>query len=294
MKRYFLILSLLLVLMGMVPFTTAQTPQPTNTRLGGVDVGGYCNSRNFNVGRVNNNNDWACLNWADGSINFTLSQSDYDAACFRQFGSRNGTVYAVRDGTSAIPADNWACYQLVVPGAAPSPEARAGNLRQGGLNVANYCAGQGYNASVINNGNDWACVDKFTGGTAFALTSTDYNLICRNTYGASAYAFQDQNNGAGALNWSCYRPDRTEYENALAFTDTRTDPQPNAIGAVSAKVGYEVNVRAAPDMEAPKLGRINWGSSWPLLGREDEFWWRIEFHGQVGYVAAKWVRVIQR
>lgn len=291
MKRFALICIPLALLVVFVLPTVAQTT-PTHQRLGGIDVAQYCHSKNLGAGPANNNQDWACFN-TDSSINFIFNQTHYDETCRMQYGTRNGTVFSLKDGSNPHGKDNWSCYQLIVPGAVPDPDQPQDNVRLGGMNILSYCDSQGYSAQVVNNGNEWACTHKFGNEWAFVLSSTDYNLICRNSYGASAFAVQDQSNGSAAMNWSCYKSTRAEYENPDKFFNTRENTRAGVIGAVSARIGYEVNVRASPSMEAPKLGRINWGSTWPLLGREGD-WYLIEYRGQVGYVSTYWVRATQR
>ncbi|MBN1964275.1 MAG: SH3 domain-containing protein [Anaerolineae bacterium] len=65
--------------------------------------------------------------------------------------------------------------------------------------------------------------------------------------------------------------------NALATeTPTRTPTQAPPVQAEA--IDGAVNVRAAPDIEAPRLGSINPGETYPILGRaEGTLWLRIQF-----------------
>lgn len=65
--------------------------------------------------------------------------------------------------------------------------------------------------------------------------------------------------------------------NALATeTPTRTPTEAPPVQAEA--IDGAVNVRAAPDIEAPRLGSINPGETYPILGRaEGTLWLRIRF-----------------
>jgi hypothetical protein len=264
-------------------------PVPENigqTRLSGVDVQGYCSRRGWGVQLINNGADWACSN-SDGSLAVTFTQTEFDLACREQHGNRTAIV-AKKDGTNSTPAFNWTCHDLSRPQVVPT--FRSGG-RLGGLYVAGYCIGRGLQLRLVNDGKDFACVNPFSGVVNLILTKADFDNLCRESYHSTAYAQQEPANPA-AYGWACYEPTAAESYGVGSGTGfTRNFGEFGPVnGTLAAKPGYEVNVRAEPNLEAAKLGRINSQGAYPILGREGD-WYRIEFNGQIGFVAARWVQV---
>jgi len=268
-------------------------------RLGSIEVNRYCTDRGYKTDLINSDIGWACYNTGGAAV-ITWTQNELNESCRLQYG-RKDTIIALRDGTNAVAAYNWSCYDTL-PGATlvPVPTIRPYNQigtdnvgrnygnRLGGLSVNRFCVRQGYEAQVINN-SEWACINPFTGFAAFSLNRADLDTICRENYHANAFAVLDGNNAITAYNWSCYEP----------YTRFGDNPNPlnqqlsvNGLGPVqgllSARFGYEVNVRAEPSTESAKLGRINSNGSYPLIGADGN-WYIIDYRGQRGYVAARWV-----
>lgn len=267
-------------------------PQPANfgpTRIGNIDLAGYCDRQGYGIVRTADNQGWVCTNRADGSTAINLNQTNYNLACRQQYGDRLAIV-AKQDGTSALPSDNWSCHDISKT-SVPSTLTSGGRL--GTLYVDGLCITQGHRLILVNDNKEFACLNPFTNQVVKVLGAADYNTLCRETYHSTAFAVQEPN-ATPAFGWACYEPVVSESfgEGSGTTFNQNRNPLGRAQGALAAKPGYEVNVRAEPSLEAAKLGRINAQGTYVILGRSDDgLWYRIEYNGQVGYVAARWVQV---
>jgi Bacterial SH3 domain len=264
------------------PIVLAQTVNPI--KLGGVNVQAYCNAQGHNAALTNSNKDWACVKKSDGSLVFVLGQSDYDTLCRATYGQTG--AFALKQGNDPNPAYNWGCY--IYPATYDVVNDPNPTQRIGGFSVEAFCNDRGRKAALVNDGNDWGCQNHFSQRVDLVLTESDYNQICRETYHFNAFARKDGSGSPGAYNWSCYEYSAPDFNAGPDYSDSSSSLTP--LGFLAARPGYEVNVRAAPDLEAQKLGRINAASSYPYYGRAEE-WYIINFYGQRGYVAAIWVQL---
>jgi hypothetical protein len=71
---------------------------------------------------------------------------------------------------------------------------------------------------------------------------------------------------------------------------TATLGPPARYGRVTAVNG--LNVRAAPDVNAPRIGALPYGHC-TRLHAESKGWWRIDYAGQDGWISGAWVQVLE-
>ncbi len=77
--------------------------------------------------------------------------------------------------------------------------------RLGEFAVEWYCNNRGFGVILVNNQNDWACINTSNNSVVFTLGPSDFDSICRSTYqDQGAFAIRDQQKPAQAFNWSCY------------------------------------------------------------------------------------------
>ncbi|MCC7446775.1 MAG: serine/threonine protein kinase [Anaerolineae bacterium] len=77
--------------------------------------------------------------------------------------------------------------------------------RLGEFAVEWYCDQRGMRPAVVNNGADWACLEKSGGATVFTLQASDFDTICQSWYkNPQAFAIRDMRKETQAYNWSCY------------------------------------------------------------------------------------------
>lgn len=272
-------------------FEIGPTKASNAVSLGGLNVEAYCNARGYGVTLINSNTQFACTS-GGGTVALTLSPGDLTQVCRETYGLNRLTVVAIWGGSDPIVAFNWGCFNnLNEAGAlAASPVSIAAPQRVGGLDISGYCALRGLRAQLVNDNNDWACIDSFAGTIDFVLSTSDYNAICQNVYAPRAFAVRDGGTGIAAWNWSCHTPAGNQLGSVANNVGPRDINIGRVIGFVAARDGYEVNVRAEPAIEAEEIGEISWAGSYPLL-RVLDGWYAINYNGTVGYVSRNWTRI---
>ncbi len=152
--------------------------------------------------------------------------------------------------TPALPADRG-----VVP---------PGSRRIGAFAVEWYCNERGLGVTIINNGVDWACMNR-NNSINFILQPADFDQICQSWYkNPGAFAIRDQGNPTQAYNWSCYQyfatptpvtPIATPAINSLQLRYTDTWVAVTNISAVPLSLDYFVMEREGRTLNAAAWGR---------------------------------------
>ncbi len=107
----------------------------------------------------------------------------------------------------ALPQAGGQSGAAVAPQSPPSDRSNppTNSRRLGEFAVEWYCDQRGMRPSVINNNNDWACLEKSSSAVVFTLQASDFDTICQSWYkNQQAFAIRDQRKETQAYNWSCY------------------------------------------------------------------------------------------
>lgn len=207
---FFLFLTFFIFSGSLTPVSAA-----TTTRLGGMDLGGYCASLNQG-GSVLNGSTWSCSSGT--AINMT-------SACQWQYANPN--AFAQQD-TAGNPY-SWTCYvtdasgtptptptttATPTPTPTPTPTATptpAPGTRLGGMNLSGYCQSIGQGGAVLNS-STWSC----SSGSAINMNSAcqwQYNL-------STAVAIQET--AGNPYSWTCYSSSSTTPTPTPTVTPTPT------------------------------------------------------------------------
>ncbi|MCC7209483.1 MAG: hypothetical protein IT323_19390, partial [Anaerolineae bacterium] len=89
------------------PIWTPAPPRPSPTRLGPLNPAPYCQGLGYRLALSTDQRDWACVS-PNGSARITLGPAQYHILCRQAY--NDPRAYALRDGTSPIPAYDWACF----------------------------------------------------------------------------------------------------------------------------------------------------------------------------------------
>jgi hypothetical protein len=89
------------------PVWTPAPPMQAPVRLGPFNPAGYCVGLGYRLALSADQRDWACVS-PNGSATLTLGPAQYHILCRQTY--NDPRAYALRDGTSPIPAYDWACF----------------------------------------------------------------------------------------------------------------------------------------------------------------------------------------
>jgi len=133
---------------------------------------------------------------------------------------------------------------------APPPNSR----RLGEFAVEWYCDQRGMRPAVVNNGNDWACLEKNSGATVFTLQASDFDTICQSWYkNTQAFAIRDMRKETQAYNWSCY--EWTSQAQPVAPPVQQQPAQPQPQQPVAQQPDASAAVTPSVNTLLPRLGQ---------------------------------------
>jgi uncharacterized protein YraI len=123
------------------------------------------------------------------------------------------------------------------------------------------------------------------------LRGQTYQIIGRNE---NATWFLLQLSTVQGWAWGYYLGFNTNEFNAPVVGSFATSGNPALSAGVVMQAVAGIRLRAAPNTASEQIGRVQWGSIMPVLGRSsDGGWYQTQYLGTIGWVAAPYVQIIQ-